>query len=44
MVLEEVLELGGPRVPSSSAWGRSVGTLSLSLSAPSEYEVGEGLP
>jgi len=44
VVPEGVLELGGPRVSSSSIWGRSVGTLSLFHSAPFEYGVEEDLP
>jgi hypothetical protein len=42
VVLEGVLELGGPHVSSSSSWGCSGGTLSLCRSAPSEYEVVAG--
>jgi len=39
-----VLELAGPCVSSSSAWGRSGGTQSLCQSTPSEGEVEEDLP
>ena len=44
MVLEGELELEAPRVSSSSVWGGSAGTQSVSQSAPSKYEVVEGLP
>jgi hypothetical protein len=44
MVPKGVLELGGPRDFSSSAWGRSGGKLSLCRSAPSEYDVVAGQP
>ena len=44
MVAVGVLELGGPRVSSSSAWGHNEETLLLYQSACSEGEVGVDLP
>ena len=44
VVLEEVLELEGHGVLSTSGGGHSVETQCLSLSTPSRYELEEGLP